>query len=414
MEYLFQHGAEVGFLRNVNFHRRLGPGPWATPAVPELLRHAQQCARIVLQCDEDEMTKDLHASLQSMKKERQVWSRDDRVRVVGELGHTYPGTFWGLIEYTGGVSPDLFQSTADCRRTLLHVMVKEMVTGRPFKQNYPSLRQALEADARNHRQDDDDWTPFLALLVWSQTTADMEEAVAFWVKQCQQVGVDLCEYGRIELQRYRDVKDYLDSTELPVSSVQTFAYGPEPSDWRIWYRQPGDLFAGEFWENILWEYGYEFEWEMDNDFEWEPWVPGTWEHVYVEVDSEDEDLYSNYDLQQHPGRLAKGLKRKTIRLLESELRSAVHDEGSTERTAVIQELLALVQQLSAHHMQPGEDHPHSYPSVLRDIVGLKQQLGLLGPKVHFEEYLHTKPRDSGWRTARFWRDEDEDGDENFR
>lgn len=402
VEYLFQHGAEVGFINNVNFQRRQAQASETVPTLSETLKYAQDIARLALKCGEDDMAEDLRDSLWSVKKERQIWTKEDRVRILGELGHAFPGILWELIEYTGGTSPNLFEGTVRCTVTLLHAIAKEMTWRSPPKHHHSNFRQALRSDAQSHRQDEHGWTPLLNLIVHSKSTARMESAVAFWIKQCQQVGIDLQEYGRVEQEHYRQSKDYLDFQEFPVSSVQTFSYGSEPSDWRFWYRQPGDFFAGEFWHTSLWEYGHDFEWELDDDFDEfdDPWVPGAWVDVYDDYDYECPD--PDYDLHEHRGRLAKGLKRKTIRLLQGELASCVHYGRSSERAPFIRELLSLNRQLSAHHMQLSEDHPQSYRSVLHDTVRLKQQLGLLGPKVDFDEMHYPDYLYPGWRTDEVW------------
>lgn len=44
-----------------------------------------------------------------------------------------------------------------------------------------------------------------------------------------------------------------------------FKYGPEPEDWDIYWDEPTDMFAGEFWELI------------ENP---PPQIPGAWEEAF--------------------------------------------------------------------------------------------------------------------------------------
>ncbi|KAI1081378.1 hypothetical protein F5B20DRAFT_63152 [Whalleya microplaca] len=80
----------------------------------------------------------------------------------------------------------------------------------------------------------------------------MHRTLEAWLDAMRQVGVDLNDYGRREMELFRQIDlniirigGWLDALRLI-----GITYGPRPEDWRIHIDEPTDGFAGEFWELI--------------------------------------------------------------------------------------------------------------------------------------------------------------------
>lgn len=111
-------------------------------------------------------------------------------------------------------------------------------------------------------------TPFISLFRelqwhgWSGSVPRLAQRVAMmWLEDLMASGVDLVEYGRKE----KDIwHQYSISKDLPFSSRQNsgsvydirhmhvinVSFGAAPSDWHMWWSEPIDFLAGEFWAMI--------------------------------------------------------------------------------------------------------------------------------------------------------------------
>ncbi|OTA87357.1 hypothetical protein M434DRAFT_35401 [Hypoxylon sp. CO27-5] len=76
-----------------------------------------------------------------------------------------------------------------------------------------------------------------------------------WLEALKQAGVDLNAYGRCEREifAYNEFIHYFGRVfhDCDLSSyLVDFSYGPEPDDWKLYWREPSDEFAGDFWKLI--------------------------------------------------------------------------------------------------------------------------------------------------------------------
>lgn len=79
-----------------------------------------------------------------------------------------------------------------------------------------------------------------------------------WLEALRQAGVDLNTYGQREHEIFADDDSlhYFNSDyriEVPLVFevyLIDFTYGPEPDDWRLYWRETTDEFAGDFWKLI--------------------------------------------------------------------------------------------------------------------------------------------------------------------
>lgn len=110
---------------------------------------------------------------------------------------------------------------------------------------------------------------------WGQIESKLHvvsEVLSVILLALKDAGRELLEYGSKEKQlQHRGLVD----TDFSVLRVRRglsqwdtstirligFDYGPEPEDWRLWWSEPTDEFAGEFWHMI------ENPWER---------IPGAW------------------------------------------------------------------------------------------------------------------------------------------
>jgi len=109
-------------------------------------------------------------------------------------------------------------------------------------------------------------TPFLSLfdglwcLEWSSSVPQLFQRVTTtWLEDLVASGVDLVEYGRKEKEIWhlssmsRNVPFSFDRGQGPdgdVWHIIDFDFGVAPSDWHIWWSEPTDFLAGQFWAMI--------------------------------------------------------------------------------------------------------------------------------------------------------------------
>lgn len=78
-----------------------------------------------------------------------------------------------------------------------------------------------------------------------------EKALETWLEVLQESGVSLDEYGKVAARLVAEEFIYRrwDGPEW-VLEVIMVDYGPEVHDWKIWWSEASDHFAGEFWEMV--------------------------------------------------------------------------------------------------------------------------------------------------------------------
>lgn len=120
-------------------------------------------------------------------------------------------------------------------------------------------------------------TPFMSLFTGLQQfvgfiwdSSSLQWVVTMWLEDLVASGVDLVEYGRKE----KEILDLSSTTKCATFSLDcdlrygggvwhivNFDFGAAPSDWHIWWAEPTDFLAGEFWAMI----------ESPEEF-----MPGSW------------------------------------------------------------------------------------------------------------------------------------------
>ena len=72
-----------------------------------------------------------------------------------------------------------------------------------------------------------------------------------WLEDLQSCGVDLLEYGKKEKELHGhytevlgDCRSYSNGCTLRLVG---FTYGASPEDWKVWFSEPTDEYAGDFW-----------------------------------------------------------------------------------------------------------------------------------------------------------------------
>lgn len=105
-----------------------------------------------------------------------------------------------------------------------------------------------------------------------------------WLSDLQVSGVDLQQYGEEE-QRYGLVPNmnifFCVWKSRP--HLISFSYGPRVEDWKLWFSEPTDRYAGQFWRMI------ETLQEEDDQFA----MPGAWMEYSELSDSDDEPFESD-------------------------------------------------------------------------------------------------------------------------
>lgn len=142
----------------------------------------------------------------------------------------------------------------------------------------PSLINLCQASARSHDQVLE--TPLLRLIKQSfdprppfccqlgdqgpinKVIKGCEVSISLWLECLRVAGVDIMRYGREELQRHVTVLNIGRDFGLKFSCHKRrrhsrgtvhlirFNYGRHPSDWKFWWSEASDHFAGEFWNMV--------------------------------------------------------------------------------------------------------------------------------------------------------------------
>ena len=190
-------------------------------------------------------------------------------------------------------------------------------------------RHATDPDLLNSRYSnyihfDADATPFIFLLRnaidhYRILEKDSQELVRLWVRCLSDAGVDLVSYGEGEHKLLRGQQEFHESL-CEIHGFMNFTYGPDPGDWHVWLRHPGDLYAGMFWELV--------ESERQQ-------LPGAWiEEDYV-------PLFDTWRQGRCRGRRI-GIKRRVLRRLRAKAKHQNFFTGSNAE--LVDELLICIKE----------------------------------------------------------------------
>lgn len=198
-EYLIQAGAKSV---HVNVVRYVDDAQWRIPKLSVLLGRARSPAMAVLRCDEELTDDDTDTTCRALTREPSTWSTNDRVKVLVGLSASHHDT---LIKLTGSPSVELSRAPAPSGSTLLHLFA-DSITG--YGPRFPTsyiLEYGLRACGRDHARDTRGLTPFCNLLV-SSSLVTIERVLVVWLEHAHRAGVDLHEYGRVELEHLRNLQ----------------------------------------------------------------------------------------------------------------------------------------------------------------------------------------------------------------
>ena len=185
------------------------------------------------------------------------------------------------------------------------------------------LETGIRQGAELHALDTNSRTPFMMLLTAGiiNSREGYNGALRCWIKVLGNAMVDLQQYGRIErlYMRKRYVQD--DARHEGLHGLLGFRYGRNVSDWGLYWRHPGDSFAGIFWlliENPPCQ------------------IPGAW--------IEDPDDLDWWEIRVLLRKCRdRGLKRRWLRQLKGKVQA--HERGCPDSSVMseeVEKLLALV------------------------------------------------------------------------
>lgn len=198
-------------------------------------------------------------------------------RVRTRLGHTF---FHGLAVNVGIANQT---EMAGEWHSLAHDVLKNLGDIRDLSQPGPKYY---------YRKDEPSWkimTPLLSLISEcmrilmfpyqqhvpikmtnsAAVLASCEKSIFAWLSDLYEAGVDLVIYGRNEKRHLRDPNvlpdgmndSYFCWTDSHGSFVDIiylvrlidFRYGRLPTDWKFYWSEPSDQFAGDFWSLVEWD-----------------------------------------------------------------------------------------------------------------------------------------------------------------
>ncbi|KAB5575317.1 hypothetical protein GE09DRAFT_591201 [Coniochaeta sp. 2T2.1] len=148
-------------------------------------------------------------------------------------------------------------SIPDCLRGTLEVPITHMV------------KQYLRHDV----------IPYRKRFSNARPLENAQVALQIWLYAVKSAGIDLLSYAALEMRSLQEICGRPGKVIVPwppcqrsgsraVARLLGITYGPEPEDWQLWWTEPTDVYAGEFWRTV------------ERDI---PLLPGSW------VDDKDED-----------------------------------------------------------------------------------------------------------------------------
>jgi hypothetical protein len=227
--------------------------------------------------------------------------------------------------YVDSIDPQLFHMRTPYGTTLLHMLARFTTQMNDESRRllwFDLVQQAVRADADFNPLDRWQQTPFTALLEGDLGPAYVDRSVRTWITCLADAGVDLQIYGSVEQYHKRMMGDkWPPASDAHDWTILGFDYGSKPSDWRNWWRYPGDPLLGMFWSLVE---------------DPEPAVPGRW----IE---DDGSFWDSISYALHKQYRESGIKRKCLRGLRGELkrnmRNGMHDPDAT---SVLDELIDAV------------------------------------------------------------------------
>jgi hypothetical protein len=254
--------------------------------------------------------------------------------------------------YVDSIDPQLFHMRTPYGTTLLHMLARFTTYINNESRRllwFDLVQQAVRADADFNALDGWGQTPFIALIERDGTVTYLERSVSTWITCLADAGIDLQIYGSVEQHQYRMTGNQCPpASDNYTWSILGFDYGSKPSNWRLWWRYPGDPLLGMFWSLVE---------------DPEPAVPGRW----IEDDGSSWDSIP-YALRKPYRR--SGIKRKCLRGLRGELkremRNGTHDPDAT---SVLDELIHTVK-LNADSWKINRSNSDEYYEWLQDAAYL--------------------------------------------
>lgn len=250
------------------------------------------------------------------------------------------------------VDPNLFHTRVLGATTLLHMLAD-------FANWVDESNKAVWSDivfqaARAHVDfnglDDVLQTPFTMLLRKHSLPKQCEKAVRMWLACLARTEIDLQKYGSAEHEHMRRKGDDWIIHLYPRGwRIFGFDYGPNPSDWQLWWQYPGDCMLEAFWSRIE---------------DPEPDVPGCW--------IQDGNCGSDWQVIWALGKFRRrsGIKRKWLRRRKSESENNMHcGTYNSDAAGTMEELIEAVN-LNAASWKRRESSSNEAYVRLREVASL--------------------------------------------
>lgn len=308
---------------------------------PEALFHARSHAQVLLQRWDDLDD----PCIVTLAKTRSQWTIEDRLSLVDNMVFKlHSKMFWYTIDMgeDGDIDGRLFSRTGRNQSVLLHMIARHWSRelalvhgGSPQLEKVDTstwIRQVARcarATPNLHAVDGCGLTPFMVFLIGLiRVRKKYGQALVHWVDCLSRAGLDLVEYGNVEkehMQRAPHCQSLLEHW-----GVINFTSGPNIEDWRLWFRHPGDIFAGIFWELVENPYCR---------------IPGAW------LFEEPEHRYDSFVLSRESR--CCGIKARDLRRLKRMLQDAKQKSiSSTTEVVWISNLIKIVSSYSKRQ-KPG-------------------------------------------------------------
>lgn len=252
---------------------------------------------------------DLPDCVVALTRQPSSWMPEDWLAVLGSM--MFRDMLETFLRLMGTCSIDLtrFPKPIPGQTGLLHVLARHATREVSRRidhgagDDYTSLlwmaqiQSCVKAGATLHLMDEDDCTPFMIFL-GGLCRHMLISCVHLWAEAMDRAGVDLIAYGNVELDAMAANTWYKDV--LHDHGVIGMAYGAAAGSWHLWFRQPGDLYAGMFWTLI----------EQP-----QPVIPGGWPPEFQPATRSALEMWARC-----PRFRVFSLRRKAVRRLRAQIR----------------------------------------------------------------------------------------------
>lgn len=198
--------------------------------------------------------------LQVLARHSSQWTSQERLRILGMEAWTHKILPQKFLSVMGGpqVDTDLYQTRLPGHPSMLHLLARRRARSLSRQRDDPRdpaqfwadlVMAAVRRRADLSEHDGQGRTPLQSFILHAIDAAPhkLPLMVQSWAKAVRKAGVDLRLYGDFELLGWTE---YMWDIAREYGGISFITYGSKPLEWTLWQYNPGDVYAGIFWDSI--------------------------------------------------------------------------------------------------------------------------------------------------------------------